>query len=129
MTTARLPEDDDPSDATGRSDAGLMAALSLIFALAPFGIRLLTSFARYAVMLFIGGGAAMNTFDTVQFVTAWAALLTSSGLSTLAVILGVRVRRDPSATERQSRRAFVGILVGAFGLLVIVVNIVVFVLS
>ncbi|NYF11182.1 hypothetical protein HDC94_002338 [Leifsonia sp. AK011] len=71
----------------------------------------------------------MNTFDTVQLVMAWVALLPSTGLGTLAVILGVRVRRDPSATDRQARRAFAGILIGAFGVVVIIVNIVVFVLS
>jgi len=129
MSTAPTPAGGEAPSAAGHTDVGLMAALSLIFALAPFGMRLLTSFARYGVMLFIGGGSAMNTFDTIQFVIGWAALVTSSGLSTLAVILGVRVRRDPSATERQSKRAFAGILIGAFGVIVIIVNIVVFVLS
>jgi len=130
MSTPSLPGEDDPSDTAGRSDAGLLAALSLTFALAPFGLRVLAVLFRYALMAVVGGGStAMAPFEFVQQFTSLGTLLTSSVLGPLAVVLGVLVLRHPAATERQLRVGLAGMLVGAFATILILINVLVFVLS
>ncbi len=127
MSVAPPPARDSTSNAT---DAGLLAALSLIFALAPFAIRVLDLIGRYLLLALIGDvPTALAPFNTFQFVSAVTTALTSLVLSPLAVILGVLAMRHPDATEPQLRRALVGLLVGAFGVILIVIGLLVIVLS
>ena len=130
MSSASQPADANLGSRAGSSDAGLMAALSLTFALAPFGLRALALAFRYALMALVGGGStAMGPFELIQQLMSAATLLTSSVLGPLAVILGVQVLRHPAATERQLRVGLVGMLVGAFGTLLILIGFLAFLFS